>query len=84
VDGIYRGGTTMIPEDRLEPERKEQRDFHRGMHRDALRGLGRINVVNRSVAIMWAEFAAGAHCGLVRATISHHWPQRWLLVWRQH
>jgi hypothetical protein len=66
----------MIREHRPEPELKEQRDFHRGMHRDALRGLGRINVVSRSVAIRWAEIAAGARRGLVRATISHHWPQR--------
>ena len=74
----------MIREHRLEPELKDQPDLDQGMHRDALRGLRRINELSRSVAIMWPEIAAAACRGLVGATISHHWPQRWLLAWRKH
>ena len=50
----------MIRERRLEPEMMDQPDLDRALHRDALRGLRRINVLSRSAAIMWPEIAAAA------------------------
>jgi 2-polyprenyl-3-methyl-5-hydroxy-6-metoxy-1,4-benzoquinol methylase len=50
----------MIRERRLEPELMDQPDLDRALHRDALRGLRRINVLSRSAAIMWPEIAAAA------------------------
>jgi 2-polyprenyl-3-methyl-5-hydroxy-6-metoxy-1,4-benzoquinol methylase len=50
----------MIRERRLEPELMDQPDLDPSLHRDALRGLRRINVLSRSAAIVWPEIAAAA------------------------
>ena len=50
----------MIRDRRLEPELMDQPDLDPALHREALRGLRRINVLSRSAAIMWPEIAAAA------------------------
>ena len=50
----------MIKQRHLEPELMDQPDLDPSLHRDALRGLRRINVLSCSAAIMWPEIVAAA------------------------
>jgi 2-polyprenyl-3-methyl-5-hydroxy-6-metoxy-1,4-benzoquinol methylase len=50
----------MLRRRRLQPELMDQPGLDAGLHRGALAGLARLNVVCRSAAILWPEIAAAA------------------------
>jgi len=51
---------TLIQVRSLQSELMDQPDIDRDLHLDALRGLGRINIVSRSASILWPAIAEAA------------------------